>query len=82
MSYLITIKTVKDGKPAKHEIWESAHDLLNLVRRVFVQAGHDDTSADIQALAFMQKVDNNAAQVLRNEKNGHVMVIQLQATTK
>ncbi len=82
MSYLITAKTVKDGKPAKQEIWESAHDVLNFVRRVFVKFGSDETGADLQALSFMRKVDNNAAQVLHNEKNGHVMVFQLQATTK
>ena len=77
MQYLITAKTIKDGKPAKQEIWNE-DDILNFVQKVFVQAGRDETSADIQALAFMQKVDDKAtgAQVIRNEKNGHVLVIQ------
>ncbi len=76
---MITAKKVKDGKAAKQEIWESAHDVLNLVRRVFVKAGSDETGADLQALSFMRKVDNNEAQVLRNEKNGCMLVIQKQA---
>jgi len=75
MDYLITAKTIKDGKPAKQEIW-NAHDILNFVRKVFVKSGRDENSADIQALDFMRKVDNTGAQVMRNENNGHVLVIQ------
>jgi len=55
------------------------HKALNLVRKSILMAqSMDETSADLLAINFMNKVNNNIPQAIENIKNGRTLTYQLQ----
>jgi len=77
MNYLISMKKSLDDKPLAQKTMNE-HETLNFIRRAMLGIqSMDETSADIRAISFMDKVKPGKAQIIENHKNGHCAVVQI-----
>lgn len=77
MNYLISFKLTKEATPSHQDVRDE-QATLNLVRKAILELqSMDETSADLRAINFMNKITPGHAQVIENPRNGRMLVIQV-----
>ncbi len=77
MDFLISLKHGFDGKPYKQVIADE-HVCLNGVRKTMLGLeSMEETTADIKAINFLERVKAGNPQAIENRKTGGVMVVQV-----
>lgn len=78
MDFLLSVKLSKDAKfPTRQEI-KNEHDTLNFVRGVMlIMQPMEETSADLKAINFLNKVKANNPMMVEHPTNGNVLVVQI-----
>jgi len=77
MKYLVSFKMSQDAPPSLQSI-EDEHTILNFIRKAMLtMKSMDETSADLQAIAFLQDVKPGHAKALEHPETGRVLVVQV-----
>ncbi len=77
MNYLISVKNSIDGTPIGQDIVPT-DVALNFVRDVMLTIQPmEETSADIQAMNFINMVEVGKPMLLESNKTGRVLIVQI-----